>query len=53
MQGVRLGHYFEKLVLNDAAFEIPAERILGLIVFRLKVSSVEFEFKISLPQNVI
>eukprot|EP00057_Strongylocentrotus_purpuratus_P006558 XP_011661032.1 PREDICTED: uncharacterized protein LOC105436783 [Strongylocentrotus purpuratus] len=35
-RGVRLGHYFEKLVLNDAAFEIPAERILGLIVFRLK-----------------
>lgn len=35
-RGVRLGHYFEKLVINDAAFDVPAERILGLIVFRLK-----------------
>nr|XP_054749749.1 histidine decarboxylase-like [Lytechinus pictus] len=35
-RGVRLGRYFEELVSNDAAFEIPAERKLGLIVFRLK-----------------
>ncbi|XP_072174382.1 aromatic-L-amino-acid decarboxylase-like [Diadema setosum] len=35
-RGVRRARYFEELVSNDAAFEIPAERILGLVVFRLK-----------------
>ena len=29
---------FEKFVRKDCRFEIPAERTLGLVVFRLKVN---------------
>ena len=29
---------FEKFVRKDSRFEIPAERTLGLVVFRLKVT---------------
>ena len=35
-QSVRMGSLFESLVKNDKRFEIPAERHLGLVVFRLK-----------------
>ncbi|CAF4204937.1 unnamed protein product [Adineta steineri] len=34
--GVQMGKLFESLVKSDARFEIPAERHLGLIAFRLK-----------------
>ena len=36
-QGVELAKMFEKFVRKDSRFEIPAERTLGLVVFRLKV----------------
>lgn len=32
-----MAKYFESLVRNDPFFEIPAQRHLGLVVFRLKV----------------
>lgn len=35
-RGVELAKYFESLVLQEQAFEILAERHLGLVVFRLK-----------------
>ncbi|CAF1186310.1 unnamed protein product [Adineta steineri] len=34
--GVQMGKLFESLVKSDVRFEIPAERHLGLIAFRLK-----------------
>ncbi|CAF0783701.1 unnamed protein product [Adineta ricciae] len=34
--GVRMGGVFESLVQADKRFEIPADRHLGLVVFRLK-----------------
>lgn len=36
-QGVELAKYFEGLVSQEPAFEIQAERHLGLVIFRLKV----------------
>ncbi|CAF1252121.1 unnamed protein product [Rotaria sordida] len=33
---IRMGILFESLVKNDDRFELPAERHLGLVVFRLK-----------------
>ncbi len=38
LQGVRLAKSFEHMVLKDARFDIPAQRYLGMVVFRLKVS---------------
>ncbi|XP_019622539.1 PREDICTED: histidine decarboxylase-like [Branchiostoma belcheri] len=35
-KGVRLAEMFETMVRKDTRFEIPAQRILGLVVFRLK-----------------
>ena len=35
LQSVSKAEYFEKLVRQDIRFEIPAERYLGLVVFRL------------------
>ncbi|KAK7089752.1 hypothetical protein V1264_024951 [Littorina saxatilis] len=35
-KGVELSKMFERFVRKDPRFEIPAERILGLVVFRLK-----------------
>ncbi|CAG2105576.1 unnamed protein product [Medioppia subpectinata] len=35
-KGVKLATAFEELVRSDTRFEIPAERHLGLVVFRLK-----------------
>ncbi|KAI8503296.1 hypothetical protein Bbelb_191170 [Branchiostoma belcheri] len=40
-KGVRLAEMFETMVRKDTRFEIPAQRILGLVVFRLKVSTPE------------
>ncbi|CAF1030520.1 unnamed protein product [Adineta steineri] len=34
--GVRMGALFESLVKADKRFELPADRYLGLVVFRLK-----------------
>ncbi|XP_073067899.1 histidine decarboxylase-like isoform X4 [Manis javanica] len=34
--GTEMAKYFESLVRNDPFFEIPAQRHLGLVVFRLK-----------------
>ncbi|XP_013401543.1 histidine decarboxylase-like [Lingula anatina] len=39
-KGIRLGMKFERLVRQDPRFEIPSERILGLVVFRLKGDNV-------------
>jgi histidine decarboxylase len=36
LQGVRLAQKFEALVLADQRFEIPAQRHLGMVVFRLR-----------------
>jgi hypothetical protein len=33
-----MGTLFESFVKNDDRFEIPAERHLGLVTFRLKVT---------------
>jgi hypothetical protein len=33
-----MGALFESLVKNDDRFELPAERHLGLVIFRLKVT---------------
>jgi histidine decarboxylase len=38
LQGVRLAKYFEAKVRSDTRFEIPADRHLGMVVFRVKVS---------------
>ena len=37
LQGVHLAKRFEFLVRSDQRFEIPAERHLGMVVFRVKV----------------
>lgn len=37
-QGVRLAKRFEHMVLADTRFDIPAQRHLGMVVFRLKVN---------------
>ncbi|XP_050395851.1 histidine decarboxylase [Patella vulgata] len=34
-EGVRLAKVFENMIRKDKRFEIPAERILGMVVFRL------------------
>jgi len=36
LKGVRLAQKFEALVRSDERFEIPAERHLGMVVFKLK-----------------
>ena len=36
LQGVHLAQLFEQLVGSDERFEIPVERHLGMVVFRLK-----------------
>ncbi|WAR29722.1 DCHS-like protein [Mya arenaria] len=41
--GVRLARYFEEKVKNDPRFEIPAERHLGMVVFRLKGDNAQTE----------
>jgi histidine decarboxylase len=38
LKGCELARLFEGLVREDADFEVMAERHLGLVVFRLKVS---------------
>ncbi|CAG2163038.1 unnamed protein product, partial [Oppiella nova] len=35
-KGVKLASAFEELIRNDSRFELPVERHLGLVVFRLK-----------------
>ncbi|XP_052786150.1 histidine decarboxylase-like [Mya arenaria] len=42
-EGVRLARYFEEKVKNDPRFEIPAERHLGMVVFRLKGDNAQTE----------
>lgn len=37
LQGVRLASKFEDLLRKDQRFEIPASRVLGMVVFRLWV----------------
>ncbi|KAI0214767.1 Histidine decarboxylase, partial [Lamellibrachia satsuma] len=39
-KGVRLSKKFEFLVRDDVRFEIPAQRLLGMVVFRLKGENV-------------
>ncbi|GLV39593.1 Histidine decarboxylase [Carabus blaptoides fortunei] len=39
-QGVKLAQTFELLVLADPRFEIPAQRHLGMVVFRLKGENI-------------
>ena len=36
---------FEAFLKSDSRFEIPAERHLGMVVFRLKVSLMVVSFK--------
>ena len=36
LQGVYLAKVFEQLVGSDERFEVPAERHMGMVVFRLK-----------------
>ena len=36
LQGVSLAQKLEQMILSDDRFEIPAERHLGMLVFRLK-----------------
>lgn len=45
-QGVRLAAMFEELIKDDDRFEIPAKRILGMVVFRLNVSDLAQRFAI-------
>ncbi|KAK3599757.1 hypothetical protein CHS0354_037238 [Potamilus streckersoni] len=35
-RSVRLAQYFQEKIRKDSRFEIPAERILGMVVFRVK-----------------
>ena len=35
-QGVELAKKFEQMVLSDERFEVPAERHMGMVVFRMK-----------------
>lgn len=37
LQGIHLAAKFENLIQSDNRFEIQAKRILGMVVFRLKV----------------
>jgi histidine decarboxylase len=37
-ENIRLAELFERLVLADDRFEMPAKRHMGLVVFRIKVS---------------
>lgn len=48
LKSVRLAQHFEALVRSDNRFEIPAERHLGMVVFRLTVrrSILETDFTI-------
>jgi hypothetical protein len=39
-----MGALFESLVKKDDRFESPAERHLGLVIFRLKVKKKQFSF---------
>ena len=36
LQGVHLAKIFEQLVGSDERFEVPVERHMGMVVFRLK-----------------
>ena len=36
LQGVHLAKVFEQLVGSDERFEVPVERHMGMVVFRLK-----------------
>ena len=36
IQGVHLAKQFEQLIGSDDRFEVPVERHLGMVVFRLK-----------------
>ena len=38
IQGIALATMMEALIREHPRFEIPAERYLGMVVFRLKVS---------------
>ncbi|KAL4216522.1 hypothetical protein ACF0H5_024245 [Mactra antiquata] len=42
-EGVRLAKYFEEKVRNDTRFEIPAERHLGMVVFRVQGDNARTE----------
>ncbi|XP_051158374.1 histidine decarboxylase [Leptopilina boulardi] len=39
-EGVRLAQMFENLVMIDSRFEIPAERHLGMVIFRLRGENI-------------
>jgi hypothetical protein len=39
-----MGALFESLVKSDGRFELPAERHLGLVIFRLKVKQKQIYF---------
>ncbi len=39
-----MGILFESLVKSDDRFELPADRHLGLVIFRLKVIKKNFSF---------
>ncbi|XP_060593010.1 histidine decarboxylase-like [Ruditapes philippinarum] len=42
-EGVRLAKYFEAKVRSDTRFEIPADRHLGMVVFRVKGDNARTE----------
>ena len=59
-QGVRLATMFEQLVEKDERFEVAAKRYLGMVVFRLQVSTLirvnqrelfPFQFLINVKNN--
>ena len=41
---MRLARYFEEKVRSDDRFEVAAERHLGMVVFRVKVSNITTYF---------
>ena len=43
IKGVRLAQKFEALILGDNRFEVPAQRHLGMVVFRLKGANDQTE----------
>lgn len=47
-----MAKYFEEKVRSDDRFEIPAERLLGMVVFRVKVIFPEYVTYISIKAHL-
>ena len=53
LQGVELAKHFEQLVRADTLFEVPAERFLGMVVFKLKVRASTLTLHILIGSEMV